>query len=42
LSLEIQKLAKAEAVISAEGNMCGVAMRDTVASPGSETTSRWK
>ena len=35
-------VAEAEAVANAEGNMCGAAMRGTVALPGSETTSRKK
>src|SRR5450631_3908085 len=40
MSHEIPKVAGAEAVMTAEGNMCGAAMRGTVALPGSEATSR--
>ena len=40
LSHEIPKVAGAEAVMTAEGNMCGAVMRGTVALPGSEATSR--
>ena len=40
LSHEIPKVAGAEAVMTAEGNMCGTAMRGTVALPGSKATSR--
>jgi len=40
LSHEILEIAGAEAVATAEGNMCGAAMRGTVALPGSEATSR--
>jgi hypothetical protein len=42
LSLEIDKVAEAEPVISVEGNMCGTVMRGAVAPPGSKTTSRRK
>jgi hypothetical protein len=42
LSPEIGYVARAELVGCSEGNMCGVAMRDPVASPGSKTTSRAK
>ena len=40
LSHEIPEVAGAEAVMTAEGNMCGAVMRGTVALPGSEATSR--
>ena len=40
LSHEILEVAGAEAVATAEGNMCGAVMRGTVALPGSEATSR--
>ena len=40
LSHEILEIAGAEAVATAEGNMCGAVMRGTVALPGSEATSR--
>jgi hypothetical protein len=40
LSHEIPKVAGGEAVMTAEGNMCGAVMRGTVALPGSEATSR--
>ena len=40
LSHEIPKDVGAEAVMTAEGNMCGAAMRGTVALPGSKATSR--
>ena len=39
MSLESFNFAEAKAVSHVEGNMCGVAMRDAVAPPGSETTS---
>ena len=42
LSHEILEIAGAEAVATAEGNMCGAVMRGTVALPGSEATSRTK
>ena len=42
LSHEILEVAGAEAVATAEGNMCGAVMRGTVALPGSEATSRKK
>jgi hypothetical protein len=42
LSHEILEVAGAEAVAKVEGNMCGAAMRGTVALPGSEATSRMK
>jgi len=42
LSRERHKLAEAEAVDSAEGNMCGARMRGTDALPWSETSSRPK
>jgi hypothetical protein len=40
LSHEITTIAGAEAVATAEGNMCGAATQGTVALPGSEATSR--
>ena len=40
LSHEILEVAGAEAVATAEGNMCGAVTQGTVALPGSETTSR--
>jgi hypothetical protein len=40
LSHEIPEVAGAEAVMTAEGNMCGADMRGTVALPGSKATSR--
>ena len=40
MSHEIPEVAGAEAVMTAEGNMCGADMRGTVALPGSEATSR--
>ena len=40
LSREILEVAGAEAVATAEGNMCGAATQGTVALPGSEATSR--
>jgi hypothetical protein len=40
LSHEILEVAGAEAVATAEGNMCGAVTRGTVALPGSEATSR--
>ena len=40
LSHEILEIAGAEAVATAEGNMCGAVMRGTVALPGSEATLR--
>jgi hypothetical protein len=42
LSSEIGYLARAEAVGCAEGNMCGLAMREAVVSPESKTTARAK
>jgi hypothetical protein len=42
LSHENQDVAGAEAFLSAEGNMCGAAMRGPVALPGSKATSRKK
>ena len=42
MSLEIDKVAEAEPVISVEGNMCGTVMRGAVAPPGSKATSRRK
>ena len=42
MSLEIDKVAEAEPVISVEGNMCGTVMRGAVTLPGSEATSRAK
>ena len=42
LSFESHKIAEAEAVISAEGNMCGTVTRGADALPESETTSRRK
>jgi hypothetical protein len=39
-SHEINNVAGAEAVVSVEGNMCGTAMRGSVALPGSKATSR--
>ena len=40
LSHEILEIAGAEAVATAEGNMCGAVTQGTVALPGSEATSR--
>ena len=40
MSHEIPEFAGAEAVMTAEGNMCGTDMRGTVALPGSKATSR--
>ena len=40
LSHESQKIAGAEPLSNVEGNMCGVAMRDADAPPGSKTPSR--
>ena len=40
MSHEILEVAGAEAVATAEGNMCGAAMQGTVALPGSKATSR--
>jgi hypothetical protein len=40
LSHERLEIAGAEAVATAEGNMCGAAMRGADALPGSEATSR--
>ena len=40
LSHEILEVAGAEAVATAEGNMCGADTQGTVALPGSEATSR--
>ena len=40
MSHEIPNVAGAEAVMKAEGNMCGAVTRGTVALPGSEATSR--
>ena len=40
MSLENDKVAEAEPVISVEGNMCGTVMRGAVAPPGWKTTSR--
>ena len=40
LSHEILEVAGAEAVRTAEGNMCGAAMQGAVALPGSKATSR--
>jgi hypothetical protein len=42
LSHERYLNAGAEAVLNAEGNMSGAAMRGTAALPGSETSSRTK
>ena len=42
LSHEIDNNAGAEAVVMAEGNMCGTAMRGADALPGSKATSRTK
>ena len=42
LSRERYKLAEAEAVNSAEGNMCGAAVRGADALPWSKTSSRMK
>ena len=42
LSRERQKLAEAEAVSNAEGNMCGAVMRGADALPWSKTSSRKK
>jgi hypothetical protein len=40
MSHEIPEFAGAEAVMTAEGNMCGADTRGTVALPGSKATSR--
>ena len=40
LSHDIREIAGAEAVRLVEGNMCGTAMRGSVALPGSKATSR--
>ena len=40
LSHERSDVAGAESFHSLEGNMCGIAMRDAVALPGSKATSR--
>ena len=40
MSHEIPEFAGAEAVTTAEGNMCGTDMRGAVALPGSKATSR--
>ena len=42
MSHEIPELAGAEAVRTAEGNMCGTDMRGAVALPGSKAISRTK
>jgi hypothetical protein len=42
LSHEMNDDAGAETFVSAEGNMCGAAMRGPVALPGSKATSRKK
>ena len=42
MSHEIYNIAEAETVDTVEGNMCGVAMRDTDAPSGSKTSSRTK
>src|SRR5262250_1303307 len=42
LSHERKNVAEAETYGSVEGNMCGIAMRDAVAPPGSKATSRPK
>ena len=42
MSLEMDKVAEAEPVISVEGNMCGTVMRGADALPGSKATSRAK
>jgi hypothetical protein len=42
LSFESHKIAEAEAVISAEGNMCGTVTQGADALPESEATSRRK
>ena len=42
LSHEIDNITEAEAVHSAEGNMCGTAMRGAVARSGSKNSSRTK
>jgi hypothetical protein len=42
LSHENQDVAGAEALVSAEGNMCGAAMQGSVTLPGSKATSRKK
>jgi hypothetical protein len=42
MSHEIPEFAGAEAVTTAEGNMCGTDMRGAVALPGSKATSRTK
>src|ERR1700731_2921796 len=42
LSHERKNFAEAETLGTVEGNMCGIAMRDAVAPPGSKATSRPK
>ena len=42
MSSEIGNVAGAEAVGCAEGNMCGLAMREAVVAPESKTPSRAK
>ena len=42
LSREINEIAEAQPVHNGEGNMCGAAMRGTVALPRSKSSSRTK
>ena len=42
MSHERKNFAEAETFGTVEGNMCGIAMRDAVAPPGSKATSRPK
>jgi len=42
LSHERKNVAEAETLGTVEGNMCGIAMRDAVAPPGSKVPSRPK
>ena len=42
MSHERKNVAEAETLGTVEGNMCGIAMRDVVAPPGSKATSRPK
>ena len=42
MSHEISNVAEAETLGTVEGNMCGIAMREAIAPPGSKATSRPK
>ena len=42
MSHERKNVAEAETLGTVEGNMCGIAMQDAVAPPGSKATSRSK